>query len=204
MSTDLVLWYAARVAALGAFFVLATSLLTGMAIRTAYLSGVARNRTVLALHGFLAWFWVPLVAVHITAIVLDVTAGIRVVDVVIPFQSQVRSAPGAASSQVAVGLGTVGFLLLVLVGVAAGLRKRMSRGVWNAIHRLSYPMFVVFLFHAQLAGTDFSHTVISVAGWATLGALALLTLPRLAGGRMTADLDDGAATEPAPPSIASA
>lgn len=192
--SDLVLWDAARVAALAAFFVLAAGLLTGMAIRTAYLSGVARNRAVVSVHGFLAWLWVPLVVVHVTAIVLDTTAGIRLLDVVIPFQAQVRTAPGAAGSQLAVGLGTVGLLLLVLVGAAAGLRKRMSRRLWNAIHRLSYPMFVVFLFHAQLAGTDFSHTAISIAGWATLGALALLTLPRLAGGRMTADVDgDGAA-----------
>jgi sulfoxide reductase heme-binding subunit YedZ len=185
MNTDLILWYAARIAALAAFVVLAGSLLTGMAIRTAYLSGVARNRAVVAVHGFLTWFWLPLILVHVAAIVLDTTAGIRLIDVVIPFQSQVRSAPGAAGAQLAVGLGTVGFLLLLLVGVTAGLRKRMPRRWWNAIHRLSYPMFVVFLFHAQLAGTDFSHAAISVAGWATLGALALLTLPRLAGGRMT-------------------
>ena len=184
MSTDLILWYAARVAALAAFAVLAGSLLTGMAIRTAYLSGVARNRAVVAVHGFLTWFWLPLVIVHVAAIVLDATAGIRLLDVVVPFQAEVRTAPGAVSAQIAVGLGTIGFLLLLLVGVAAGLRKRMSRRAWNVIHRLSYPMFVVFLLHAQLAGTDFSHTAISVAGWATLGALALLALPRLAGGRM--------------------
>lgn len=187
MSTDLVLWYAARVAALAAFFVLALSVLTGMAIRTAYLSPVARNRAVVSLHGFLSWLWVPLVAVHVTAIVLDTTAGIRLIDVVVPFQAHVRG----SGSELAVGLGTVGFLLLVLVGVAAGLRRRMSPRVWNWIHRLSYPMFVVFLLHAQLAGTDFTHTAVSVAGWATLGALAMLALPRLAGGRMGA----GAAAE---------
>ena len=43
MSPDTILWYAARAAALAAFFVLAASLLTGMAIRTAYLAPVARN-----------------------------------------------------------------------------------------------------------------------------------------------------------------
>jgi predicted ferric reductase len=184
VSTDLLLWYAARVAALAAFFVLALSLLTGIAIRTAYLSRVARNRAVLSLHRFLAWFWVPLVAVHILAIVLDTTAGIRLIDVVVPFQSHLRSQPESAGSEIAVGLGTAGFLLLVLVGIAAGLRSRMSRRVWNGIHRLSYPMFAVFLLHAQFAGTDFTHAGISIAGWATLGALALLTLPRITGVRM--------------------
>jgi len=49
MNADLVLWDAARVAALAAFTVLSASLLTGMALRTALLAPLARNRAVLAL-----------------------------------------------------------------------------------------------------------------------------------------------------------
>jgi hypothetical protein len=45
-------------------------------------------------------------------------------------------------------------------------------------------MFVIFLVHAQLAGTDFSNTAVSVAGWATLGALVMLAMLRGLGGRM--------------------
>lgn len=177
-TAELVLWYAARVAALSAFAILALALLTGMAIRSAYLSALARNRAVLGLHSFLSWFWVPLVAVHIAALLLDGAARIGLRDLVIPFQ--VSYAP------LAVGLGTVGLLLLVLVGVTGALRRRMSARLWTWIHRLSYPMFVVFLLHAQLAGTDFSRVAISVAGWAVLGALAVLAIPRLAGARMAA------------------
>ena len=86
VSTDLILWYAARAAALAAFFVLAASLLTGMAIRTAYLAPVARNRAVVAVHGFLTWFWVPLVVVHVTALVLDATSRITPLDLLVPFR----------------------------------------------------------------------------------------------------------------------
>jgi len=62
----------------------------------------------------------------------------------------------------------------------------MSPRLWHAVHLLSYPMFGVFLLHAQLAGSDFSRTWISVAGWATLGALVMLLLPRAAGSRVEA------------------
>jgi hypothetical protein len=47
-------------------------------------------------------------------------------------------------------------------------------------------MFGIFQLHAQLAGTDFSRTWISITGWATLGALVMLALPRAAGGRVEA------------------
>jgi methionine sulfoxide reductase heme-binding subunit len=181
MNLDLVLWYAARAAALAAFFVLAASLLTGMAIRTAYLAPVARNRAVVAVHGFLAWFWVPLVAVHVTSLLLDATSRITPLDLVIPFRVD-----DGAGSQLAVGLGTIGLLLIVLIAATSALRRFMSPSVWRWIHRLSYPMFLVFLVHAQLAGTDFSQVAISLTAWATLGGLVALALLRFAGGRMTA------------------
>jgi sulfoxide reductase heme-binding subunit YedZ len=173
---DLDLWYAARVAALAAFFVLSASLVTGTALRTALLAPVARNRAVLELHAFLSWFWVPLVGVHVGALLLDGTARVGVLDTVVPFRVEY--------ARVAVGLGTVGFLLLLLVGTTSALRRRMSPRLWRWIHRLSYPMFVLFLVHAQLAGSDFSRTAISLAGWATLGAVIVLTLVRAGGGRL--------------------
>jgi sulfoxide reductase heme-binding subunit YedZ len=181
MNGDLILWYAARAAALAAFFVLAASLLTGMAIRTAYLAPLARNRGVIAVHGFLTWFWVPLVTVHVTSLLLDATSRITPFDVVVPFRVN-----EGAGSQLAIGLGTIGFLLLVLIAATSALRRWMRPAVWRWIHRLTYPMFVVFLIHAQLAGTDFSDAAISLAAWATLGGLAALAVLRVAGGRMTA------------------
>jgi len=176
MNADLVLWYAARAAALSAFAVLCAALITGMALRTALLATVARNRAVLGLHSFLSWFWVPLVAVHVVALLLDGTARLHLIDLVVPFR--------APYGQVGIGLGTIGLLLLVLVGVTSTMRRRMSPAVWRWIHRLSYPMFALFLVHAQLAGTDFSRSWISLIGWATLGALVMLALPRAVGTRL--------------------
>ena len=176
MSSGLVLWYAARAAAMSAFAVLSASLLTGMALRTALFAGVARNKAVLALHTFLSWFWVPLVVVHVVCIVLDSTSRVGWLDAVVPFQ--------VGYARLAVGLGTIGLLLLALVGLTSAFRRRMSPAVWRWIHRLSYPMFGVFLVHAQLAGSDFSRTPISLVGWATLGMLVMLALPRAAGGRV--------------------
>jgi DMSO/TMAO reductase YedYZ heme-binding membrane subunit len=176
MNSGLVLWEAARAAALAAFAVLSGVLLTGMALRTALLAPLARNRGVLALHGFLSWFWVPLVAVHVCAVILDATSRLRAIDAVVPFR--------APYGQVPIGLGTIGLLLLVLVGATSALRPCLSARAWRAVHRLSYPMFAVFLVHAQLAGSDFSRTWISLLGWATLGGLAMLAVPRLARGAL--------------------
>ena len=170
------LWEVARVAALTAFAVLVASMLTGIATRTAMFSPIARNRAMVALHQFLSWFWVPLVVVHVGGIVLDHTARVGVLDVVVPFRVSYAST--------AVGLGTVGFLLLVLTLVTSLLRHHMSQRLWRWLHRLTYPMVVVFLLHAQLAGSDFSERAVSIVGWAALGCTLLLAVPRLIGARV--------------------
>jgi sulfoxide reductase heme-binding subunit YedZ len=191
MSSDIVLWYAARAAALAAFAVLSAGLLTGMALRTSLLAPVARNRSVLALHSFLSWFWVPLVGVHVGTLLLDGAARIRPVDLVIPFR--------AAYGQVGIGLGTAALLLLLLVGLTSAVRRRMSARLWRWVHRLAYPMFGLFLVHAQLTGTDFGRAWISLAGWSTVGALVMLALLRAAGGRVgESALDADVVAAPAP------
>lgn len=176
MNADLALWYAARAAALAAFGVLGAGLLTGMALRTALLGALARNRAVLALHGFLTWFWVPLIAVHVLCLVLDASAQVGVLDVIVPFR--VSYAPTA------VGLGTASLLLLVLVAISGAARRRLPAAVWRWAHRLAYPMFVLMLLHAQLAGSDLSRTPVSLVAWALAGMLGVLALTRLAGRRV--------------------
>jgi methionine sulfoxide reductase heme-binding subunit len=185
---DLYLWYSARVAAMTALAVLSASVLTGIAIRTAYLAPIARNRAVTAVHSFLSWFWVPLVFVHVGALVLDSTGGIHLVDTVVPFQ-----VPYAST---AIGLGTISFLLLVVTLVTSLARKHLPVRLWRWLHRLTYPMLALMVIHAQLAGTDFSHIAVSVLAWAVAGSTLLLALPRLAHGRM--------ATETAPASAGAA
>jgi methionine sulfoxide reductase heme-binding subunit len=178
LNADLVFWYAARIAALTAFVALSLSLLTGIAIRTAFLGGVARNKALLAVHGFMSWLWVPLIAVHVVSLLLDQTAKVAPVDLLVPFQSQI---PGG---RLAVGLGTICLLLVVFIGVTSALRKRMSTRLWLWLHRLTYPLFALMVVHAQLAGTDFSRAAISMTGWVVLGLLAGLSMLRAIGARV--------------------
>jgi sulfoxide reductase heme-binding subunit YedZ len=119
-----------------------------------------------------------MIAVHVISLLLDQTAKVALIDLLIPFQSNI---PGG---RVAVGLGTICLLLVVFIGITSALRKRMSPALWLWLHRLTYPMFALMVIHAQLAGTDFSRTAISVTGWAVLGLLAGLSALRAIGARV--------------------
>ena len=176
MSLDQLLWLTSRAAALTAFFVLAAALLTGQALRSAMFEGAVRNRDLSNVHRFLTVCWVPFVALHMLAMTLDAVARIGPLDLVIPFRVSYAVLP--------IGLGTIGFDLLLIVTVTGYLRGRIDPAAWRWLHRLSYVMFGVFLLHALLAGTDFARPIVLAPAAGVVAFIAITSLARLVFGRL--------------------
>lgn len=176
MDLDLFFWLIARITGLAAFTTLALALGTGVAMRTSVLDWLANNRALRVLHEFTTPLWLPLGGVHVATIVLDRTARVSVLDVVVPF--------GMPYGTLAIGLGTVAFDLLVLVVVTSWLRRRMDQELWRWIHRLSYPAFAAIFAHAIGAGSDFSQPIVSAIAWSTAFALGVLAVARIVWGRL--------------------
>src|SRR5438445_9897751 len=118
VSLDQLLWLTSRAAALTAFFVMTVALLTGQALRSAMFEGAVRNRDLSNLHRFLTVCWVPFVALHVLAMTLDAVARISPADLIIPFR--------IAYAPLAIGLGTIGFDLLLIVTVTGYLRGHLD------------------------------------------------------------------------------
>ncbi len=178
MDLDLFFWILARVSGLAAFASLSISLLTGLGLRTAILDWLGSNRSLRSLHEFTAVLWIPLGLLHLGALLLDRTARVHPLDLVVPFR--------APYGTVALGLGTLAFEIFVLVGVTGWLRRRMELRTWQWIHRLSYLGFGLLFVHAVLGGSDFSDPVVSALTWSVAAALALLTGARMLWGRLPA------------------
>ena len=178
MTTDQFFWVLARVMGLGSYAALAIALVTGIALRTAVLDWLATNRMVRSLHEYTIVLWIPLAALHIASLLLDGTARIGLLDVVLPFHSSYGT--------LAIGLGALSFDVLVVVTVAAYLKRRMRKDAWLWIHRLAYGAFALAFLHAVLSGTDFSDPVVSAITWGTAAALLTLAVARVLGGRLPA------------------
>ena len=183
MDADLFLWVLARVCGLTSFAALSISLLTGAALRTAVLDWLANNRALRSLHEFTAILWIPLGVLHMVALVLDQTARIGWLDLVVPFRVIYAGSPTAT---LAVGLGTLSFELFAAVAVTGWLKRRLSTAAWQWIHRLSYAAFALLFLHAVLAGTDFSDPVVSALTWSAAFGLGVISLARLVFGRLPA------------------
>jgi len=175
---DLEFWFIARITGLTAFAVLSLSVLSGEALRTSVLDFLAKNRAVRKLHDFTTPLWLPLVFAHVIALVLDKTARIQPINVVVPFVTDY--------GQVPIGLGTVAFDIVMIVTITSWLRSRMNNTVWMWIHRTSYIAFVAIFFHAALSGTDFDAPLVSALAWSTAAGLAILGVSRIVWGRLPA------------------
>ena len=102
MTTDQFLWVLARVAGLSSYASLAIALVTGIALRTAILDWLGSNRAVRSLHEYTTVLWIPLAALHIVSLLLDATARVGLLDVVVPFHSTYGT--------LAIGLGALSLL----------------------------------------------------------------------------------------------
>lgn len=178
MSLDVFFWIVARVAGLASFTALAISLLSGISLRTGVLDWVGSNRMLRSLHEYTTILWLPLGGLHLLALLLDQTARIRVVDLLIPFL--------VPYGTVAIGLGTITLEIFLLVAITGYWKRRIETRAWQWVHRLSYPAFALLFLHAVLAGSDFSDPTVSALTWSTAGLLALLAAARVIWGRLPA------------------
>lgn len=178
MTTDQFFWVLARVAGLSSYASLAIALVTGIGLRSGLLDWLGSNRAVRALHEYTTVLWIPLAILHIASLLLDTTARISVVDVVVPLH--------ASYGSLAIGLGALSFDMLAAVSVTSLLKRRMGKDLWLWIHRLAYLAFALAFLHAVLSGTDFSDPVVSAITWGSAAALLTLTVARVVGGRLPA------------------
>jgi predicted ferric reductase len=173
---QLFVWIVARATGVAAYIALCLSILSGIALRTSVLDFLAKNRALRSLHDFMAWIWIPLGSAHVATLLLDKTAQVAPLDLVVPFQ--VSYAPAA------IGLGTVSLDLVVLVTVTSWLRRRMDDRLWHWVHRTSYVAFVTIFLHSLLSGTDFSSPLISSISWSAALGIGLLAASRIVFGRL--------------------
>jgi sulfoxide reductase heme-binding subunit YedZ len=178
MTTDQFFWVLARVAGLSSYAALAVALITGIALRSAVLDRLGSNRALRAVHEYTTVLWMPLAGLHLLSLVLDSTARIGLVDLVVPFHSSYGT--------LAIGLGALSVDVLLIVTVTAFLKRRMNKTAWLRLHRLAYAAFALIFFHAVLSGTDFSDPLVSAITWATAAMLLLLAMARAVWGRLPA------------------
>lgn len=140
------LWALGRGTGVVALVVLTLAVVLGVLSRSGRsLAGLGRFG-LNEVHRTAALTGVGLIAVHVTSLLLDPYAQLRVVDLVVPFLGSYRP--------LWLGLGTLAVDLLAVVTAVSLLRARVGPRVFRAVHWLTYALWPVALLHGLGNGTD--------------------------------------------------
>lgn len=164
-------WALGRASGVVLLVLMTVTMLLGLLTRSGRpLLGLPRFGVLLS-HRNLALLSVVFLVVHVGSLLLDPYAQLRLVDVVVPFL--------AATSPLAVGLGTTALDLLLAVVVTSLLRRWIGRRVFRAVHWASYLLWPIAVLHGVANGSDgrsAAFLVLAVASAAAVGATVLWRL----------------------------
>jgi Ferric reductase like transmembrane component len=140
------LWYLTRGTGLVTLVLLTTSVVLGILQVLRWAPPGSPRFMVVTLHRAISLLVVALLVVHVLTAVLDSFAPIRLLDAVLPFAGSYRP--------LWLGLGALGFDLIVALTVTSLLRRRLGLGAWRAVHWLAYACWPVALVHGWGTGSD--------------------------------------------------
>jgi len=140
------LWYAGRGTGLVSLVLFTLVVVLGIATRSGRpLAGLPRF-AITELHRNASLTALVFLLIHVTTLLFDPYAQLRVLDLVVPFAGAYRP--------VWQGLGTVAFDLVLAIVVTSLLRHRIGVRIWRGVHWLTYLMWPVAMLHGLGNGTD--------------------------------------------------
>jgi methionine sulfoxide reductase heme-binding subunit len=164
------LWYLGRGTGVVTLVLLTMVVVLGIAVRSGRpLAGLPRFG-VGAVHRTASLLAVTLLVVHVSTLLFDPYAQLRLLDVVLPF--------GGTYRPLWLGLGTLASDLLLALVVTSLLRQRLGVRVWRAVHWAAYAAWPFAVLHGLGTGTDAGATWLRVLVATCVAAVALSLLWR--------------------------
>ncbi len=141
-------WHLSRSAGTVAYLLLAGSTIWGLLLSSKIIKEAIPAALSLAMHNILSWLALAFTGFHALVLLLDNYYTYTLASLTIPFIGPYR--PGW------VGLGIVGFYLMLLVVLSFQFRKQIGQKCWRKLHAFSFIIFVLATVHGIAAGTDSS------------------------------------------------
>lgn len=164
-------WYVARSSGIVAWVLFTLTSVWGIFSASKFWQAAKRPKPLLELHRWLAALAWGFTALHMVALWADSYIEFGPLELLIP---------GASSwKRGAVGVGVVGFWLLMVVQLTSLIQKRLSRQTWKRIHLASYLAWWATTVHGILAGTDADQVIFRSTTAAGVTVLASLATYRL-------------------------
>ena len=165
-------WYLSRASGFVAYGLVWASMVFGLLITNKLARVWPGGPTAFDLHQYVSLLGLAFGLFHALILLGDRYVNYTLVQVLMPFAS-------IGYRPLLVGLGQVGFYVMVIVSATFYIRKNIGHRAFRMIHLLSYGMFLLALVHGLGAGTDSTTLWAGIMYWATGGVVLFLTVYRI-------------------------
>ena len=166
-------WFLSRSSGVVAYVLITVGVLWGLIQSGSLFRTRVTPLLALGMHSYLNWLGLGFAALHGIILIGDDYIKIGLTQVFTPFLSPYRPVP--------VGLGIIGFYLMLLLTLSFYPRSRLGQKNFRLLHYTSFAVFLMVTVHGVLAGTD------STPLWwlysLSLTAVVVMTVMRIAGSR---------------------
>ena len=164
-------WYLSR----GSAFVALSLLWLSMALGILMTNKMARSwpgvPVAFAIHEFISLLGIGFSMFHALVLLGDRFINYDFAQVVIPFASSYQPTW--------VGLGQLGFYIMLIVTLSFYVRQKIGQKTWRLIHYVSFLTYGMALFHGLMAGSDTSLPWVQQYYWISGGSLLFLLMYRI-------------------------
>jgi predicted ferric reductase len=104
----------------------------------------------------------------------------RIFEVLVPFSMsrEFKSVLGFDIGK-SVALGGVAFYLILIIILTSKFRSKIPQKLWRGIHYAAFPVYVLFVLHGFMSGTDSREWWMRIIYSASVSIVALLILVRI-------------------------
>jgi methionine sulfoxide reductase heme-binding subunit len=163
-------WLASRASGIVALALVAASVTLGLAMATKLMRGCDPA----AFHEHLSLAGLMAISAHGLTLLGDPWLHPGPAGIAVPFWLSYRTT--------FTGLGIIGGYLAAALGLSFYIRRRLPRGLWRKMHRLTVVVYVLALIHTLGAGTDATTPWLRTFMLATAMPIALLLAARFVPG----------------------
>ncbi|MCB9139983.1 MAG: hypothetical protein H6642_16700 [Caldilineaceae bacterium] len=166
-------WFVSRSSGIVAYGLITLGVLWGLVQSGALFRRRISPILSLGMHSYLNWLGLGLAGLHGAILMGDGYIDIKLFDVFTPFASPYRPVP--------VGLGIIGFYLMLLLSLSFYARMHLGQKNFRLLHYGSYGVFILVTLHGLYSGTDTGSLWWLYA--VSLAAVAILTAQRIMSAR---------------------
>lgn len=164
-------WHLIRSSGIVAYVLLMASTIWGLFLSSQIAKDWSPGPISLTLHSTISWLALLIGLGHALLLLFDDYFAYTLGNILIPFTGPYRPE--------AVGLGTAGFWIMLVVTLSFPFRKRIGHKFWKRLHYMSYTVFGLVTAHGLFAGKDAEHI-----GFRLLVGVGVVVVVLLLGVRM--------------------